>query len=78
MGRGLPPERNGGFELALALGSTLHQVAQAGVFEIDEVALRLQVGAFADAAAGVDAGDGQRQDFCQRGQSRTRCREFLI
>lgn len=55
--RGLPPERDGGFELALALGGTLHQVAQAGVFEVDEVALRLQVGAFADAAAGVDAGE---------------------
>lgn len=66
VGRGLPPQRDGGFKLALVLGCALHQVAQAGVFEVDKVALRLQVGTFADAAAGIDAGElFLAQDFAE-------------
>lgn len=54
--RGLPPERDGGAELFAAVACALYQVAQAGVFEVDEVFLRAKIGPFADAAGGVDAG----------------------
>ena len=64
VGRGLPPQRDGGFELPAALGCALHQVPQAGVFEVDEIVLRVRFGAFADAAGGVDAGELIRAQGC--------------